>query len=69
VLRGAGALAERFGEALGGAGVFSREKAEEMLAEAWVCDLAGWEELLPRPTPLAQGTVETARWYRTQGWI
>jgi nucleoside-diphosphate-sugar epimerase len=69
VLRAAGALAERFGEALGGAGVFSREKADEMLAEAWECDLAGWEALLPHATPLAEGTVETARWYRTQGWI
>jgi nucleoside-diphosphate-sugar epimerase len=65
LLRGAGALAER----LRGGGVFSREKADEMLAEAWVCDLAGSERLLPRATPLAEGTAETARWYRTQGWL
>lgn len=65
LLRGAGALAER----LQGGGVFSREKANEMLAEAWVCDLAGSERLLPRATPLAEGTAETARWYRTQGWL
>lgn len=69
LLRGAGALAERFGGLVGGTGVFSREKADEMLAEAWVCDLAGAEQLLPRATPLAEGTAETARWYRTQGWI
>jgi nucleoside-diphosphate-sugar epimerase len=65
VLRAAGAVAER----LGGGGVFSREKADEMLAEAWVCDLSGSEALLPRATPLAQGAAETARWYRTQGWL
>jgi nucleoside-diphosphate-sugar epimerase len=67
LLRAAGGLAERWG----GAGVFSREKAEEMLAEAWVCDLAGSEELLPpgEATPLDRGMAETARWYRTQGWL
>lgn len=65
VLRGAGAVAEK----TGGGGVFSREKADEMLAEAWVCDLTGSQALLPHPTPLAEGTVETARWYRTKGWL
>jgi nucleoside-diphosphate-sugar epimerase len=69
LLRTAGALAERFGGLVGGTGVFSREKADEMLAEAWVCDLAGSEALLPRATPLAEGLAETARWYRTQGWL
>ena len=69
LLRGAGVLAERFGGWVGGTGVFSREKADEMLAEAWVCDLAGQERLLPRATPLAEGTAETAQWYRAQGWI
>jgi dihydroflavonol-4-reductase len=67
VLRGAGALSDRLG--LGGGGVFSREKADEMLAEAWVCDLTGAEALLPAATPLEAGTAETARWYRTQGWL
>ena len=71
VLRIAGAAAERFGGLVGGAGVFSREKADEMLAEAWVCDLAGSEALLApgEATTLASGTAETARWYRTQGWL
>ncbi|HYJ80832.1 MAG TPA: NAD-dependent epimerase/dehydratase family protein [Longimicrobiaceae bacterium] len=71
LVRAAGAFAERFGHVMGGAGVFGREKAEEMLAEAWVCDLAGSEVLLPpeEATPLAEGTAETARWYRTQGWL
>jgi nucleoside-diphosphate-sugar epimerase len=71
LLRAAGGIAERWGPLLGGAGVCSREKAEEMLAEAWICDLAGSEELLPpdEATPLERGTAETARWYRTQGWL
>ena len=69
VLRGAGALADRFPAAFGKGGVFSREKADEMLAEAWVCDLTGAAELLPAPTPLSRGAAETARWYRTQGWL
>ena len=67
VLRGAGALVDRLG--LGGGGVFSREKAEEMLAEAWVCDLTGSESLLPAATPLETGMSETARWYRDKGWL
>lgn len=71
LLRAAGSAAERWGHLLGGAGVFSREKAEEMLAEAWVCDLTGSERILPpgEATPLDRGMAETARWYRTQGWL
>jgi len=69
VLKAGGAVAERLGGVLKTGGVFSREKADEMLAEGWVCDLTGSERLLPRATPLAEGTAETARWYRTQGWI
>ena len=67
ILRGAGALVDRLG--LGGGGVFGREKADEMLAEAWVCDLTGADALLPAATPLETGMAETARWYRTQGWL
>jgi nucleoside-diphosphate-sugar epimerase len=67
VLRGAGALTDRLG--LGGGGVFSREKADEMLAEAWVCDLTGSDALLPAATPLEAGMEQTARWYRDKGWL
>jgi 2-alkyl-3-oxoalkanoate reductase len=69
VLKAAGAVAERLGGVLRTGGVFSREKADEMLAEGWVCDLTGSERLLPHAVTLAEGTAETARWYRTQGWI
>jgi dihydroflavonol-4-reductase len=70
-VRLAGALAERFGGAMGGAGVFNREKAEEMLAPAWLCDLDGLEAILPAgtATPLAEGIGQTARWYREHGWL
>lgn len=67
VLRGAGALVDRLG--LGGGGVFGREKADEMLADAWVCDLSGSGSLLPAATPLEAGMAETARWYRDKGWL
>lgn len=67
VLRAAGALTDRLG--LGGGGVFSREKADEMLAEAWVCDLTGSDALLPAATPLEAGMEQTARWYRDKGWL
>jgi nucleoside-diphosphate-sugar epimerase len=71
LVRLAGAAAERVGDLLGGAGVFNREKAEELLAPAWVCDLSGSEVLLPpgEVTPLGEGVEETARWYRTNGWL
>lgn len=71
LVRLAGSAAERVGDLLGGAGVFNREKAEEMLAPAWVCDLSGSEVLLPPAdaTPLAEGIGRTALWYRTNGWL
>ena len=71
LFRAAGTVAGRWGGVLGGAGVFNREKAEEVLAEAWECDLSGSEALLPpdEAMPLGRGTAETARWYRTQGWL
>jgi nucleoside-diphosphate-sugar epimerase len=71
LFRAAGTVAGRWGEVLGGAGVFNREKAEEVLAEAWECDLSGSEALLPpdEAMPLGRGLAETARWYRTQGWL
>jgi dihydroflavonol-4-reductase len=67
LVRGAGTVAGWFG----GIGVFNREKAEEMLAPAWLCDLAGLDALLPpgTATPLAEGIARTARWYQEHGWV
>jgi dihydroflavonol-4-reductase len=66
-VRAAGTVAGWFG----GVGVFNQEKAEEMLAPAWLCDLTGLDALLPpgTATPLAEGIGHTARWYREHGWV
>lgn len=71
LVRIAAASAEWGGRVLGRAVPFNREKAEEMLASGWVCDLSGSEALLPATsvTPLEQGIDETIRWYIRQGWI
>ncbi len=69
--RAAAAVTEGMGRVGGFTPAFNREKAEEMLAEGWVCDLAGSEALLPpgEATPLAAGVARTAQWYRTNGWL
>jgi dihydroflavonol-4-reductase len=66
-VRAAGTVAGWFG----GLGVFNKEKAEEMLAPAWLCDLTGLDALLPpgTATPLATGVQRTARWYLEHGWV
>jgi nucleoside-diphosphate-sugar epimerase len=71
LVRGAAALTESLGRLLGRAVPFNREKAEEMLAPGWVCDLAGSESLLPPAsvTPLEVGIEQTVRWYIRQGWL
>jgi dihydroflavonol-4-reductase len=71
LVRSAAALTQAMGELLGKSTIFNREKADEMLAPAWVCDLSGSEALLPRHevTPLREGISETASWYIRQGWL
>jgi dihydroflavonol-4-reductase len=71
IVRTAARVAESFGRVAGTSVPFNREKAEEMLALAWTCDLAGSEALLPpeRATPLEVGIRETVRWYLRQGWL
>ncbi|HEX6036551.1 NAD-dependent epimerase/dehydratase family protein [Longimicrobium sp.] len=66
-VRAAGTVAGWFG----GLGVFNKEKAEEMLAPAWLCDLTGLDALLPpgTATPLADGVRRTAQWYLEHGWV
>ena len=69
LVRVVGKVNEKVGRLAGRAVVFNREKAEEMLAEGWTCDLRGSEMLLPVATPLAEGIARTAHWYRKQGWL
>lgn len=68
-VRAAAGATEAIGRTLGKAVVFNREKAEEMLAQGWICDLRGAEALLPKATPLAEGIARTAHWYRIQRWL
>jgi dihydroflavonol-4-reductase len=71
LVRVAAATTELAGRLAGRAAPFNREKAREMLAEAWICDLAGSEALLPaaQATPLDEGMESTIQWYRAQGWL
>lgn len=71
MVRAAAVVAETVGGLLGRATVLNREKADEMLAPAWVCDLSGSEALLPRDrvTPLSEAIAQTVRWYSRQGWL
>lgn len=71
LVRTAAAATQAVGDLLGRSTVFNREKAEEMLAAAWVCDVSGSERLLPRHevTPLREGISRTACWYKRRGWL
>lgn len=71
LVRAAARVTETVGGWSGRAVPFNREKAEEMLARAWVCDLDGSEALLPaeQVTPLAEGVAQTVRWYTREGWL
>jgi nucleoside-diphosphate-sugar epimerase len=71
LVRAAAATTQALAAAVGRTPAFNREKAEEMLAEAWVCDLAGSDALLPpgEATPLARGMDVTVAWYRDHGWL
>jgi hypothetical protein len=50
---------------------FNRDKAKEMLASGWVCDLSGSEWLLPPEcvTSIEAGMAQTVKWYRDQRWL
>lgn len=71
LVRLAAAATQAAGRLRGRTVPFNREKAEEMLATAWVCDLAGSDALLPPEdvTPLTEGIARTVAWYRRQGWL
>lgn len=71
LVRAAAAATQAVGGLAGRSVPFNREKAEEMLAAAWVCDLDGSDVLLPpeEVTPLAEGIARTVAWYKRQGWL
>lgn len=71
LVRFAARITQGAGSLVGRAVPFNREKAEEMLASAWVCDLTGSEAMLPpdEATPLREGISQTVRWYIRRGWL
>jgi nucleoside-diphosphate-sugar epimerase len=71
LVRTAASITEAIGRLSHRAVTFNREKAEEMLASAWIHDLAGSETLLSHQdaTSLHDGIERTIRWYIRQGWL
>jgi nucleoside-diphosphate-sugar epimerase len=55
----------------GGRSIFNRDKAGEMTAAGWACDTGGAEKGLGWTAKVGHvdGLLETARWYRQEGWI
>ncbi len=51
--------------------VFNREKADEMLQDAWICDVSDTQAALGEPltTAFREGARETWEWYRRERWI
>jgi nucleoside-diphosphate-sugar epimerase len=71
LVRAAAGATESIAGLAGNTPAFNREKAEEMLAAAWVCDLGAGDGLLPPgdATSLAEGLSQTVQWYKRQGWL
>lgn len=71
LVRAAASMAGWAGKMVGRMPAFNRDKAEELLARAWLCDTSrARNELGWRPEiELASGLNETARWYREHGWL
>lgn len=67
----AATLTQRAAALAGRSAIFGPEKALELLAPGWECDVARAERDLGFQTRIAlpQGLAETAAWYRGHGWI
>lgn len=69
-LRAAAALSEWGSGLTGNATIFNRDKARELLAPGWLCDVGPAQRdlgIVPRPLP--EGLMQTAHWYREHGWL
>jgi nucleoside-diphosphate-sugar epimerase len=67
----AAAVSEVAAGALGRSTVFNREKARELLAPGWLCETEALRHevgFTPEIT-LAEGLIQTAAWYRAEGWL
>jgi nucleoside-diphosphate-sugar epimerase len=71
VLKIAAAVSEAWGVLARRPAPFNRDKAKEMIASGWVCDVTGSELLLPPAcvTPIEVGMAQTVNWYRGQRWL
>lgn len=71
LIRAAAAVSEVAGRAVGRPSIFTRDKARELLAPAWLCETETAKRDLDfvARTPLAEGLQETAAWYRAYGWL
>jgi nucleoside-diphosphate-sugar epimerase len=71
VLTAAAMISEAGGVLVGRAVPFSRDKAKEMIASGWVCDVSGSEWLLPPDgvTSIEAGMEQTVKWYKDQRWL
>ncbi len=71
VIRGAGHIAGALSVFAKGAPVFNSEKADEMLQDAWLCDVSDAQIALGQPfrTDFATGSQLTWEWYLERGWL
>jgi nucleoside-diphosphate-sugar epimerase len=71
VIRGAGRLVGAVSVLGKGPPVFNSEKAEEMLQEAWLCDVTETQLALGQPfrTDFRAGARLTWDWYLERGWL
>ena len=71
LIRAAGLAAGALSALGKGPPVFNREKAEEMLQPAWLCDVSDAQAALGQPfrTVFADGARRTYAWYQSQGLI
>jgi 2-alkyl-3-oxoalkanoate reductase len=55
----------------GGRSIFNRDKAGEMTAAGWACDTSSAAQVLGWTAKIGHqdGLLETARWYRNEGWL
>lgn len=70
-VRGAGWLVGALSAWAPGPPVFNSEKANEMLQEAWLCDVSDAQVALGQPfqTSFAAGARLTWEWYLARGWV
>jgi nucleoside-diphosphate-sugar epimerase len=71
VLIAAASVSETISGLLGRSTIFNREKADELMVPAWLCEteMARRDFGFEAAIPLQEGFNETARWYRQHGWL